>query len=178
MDSLSWDSLRDDAETARVGTQHPLTLTEVRAHVKNSRGDCCAIANGPCKGEISSDSARTLFGCARMPVRVREMSPAIPLAAALAILLGASVTGFIDARNCLTELCFGFNGCCIHRILHGTKFGAANRESRPTRSFNSIRRPKNSRAPPFLRGAAWCAIWRQRPTGGCILLAVAWTKSA
>ena len=129
MDSLSWDSLRDDAETARVGTQHPLTLTEVRAHVKNSRGDCCAIANGPIKGEIRSDSARTLFGCARMPVRVREMSPAIPLAAALAILLGASVTGFIDARNCLAELCFGFNGCCIHRILHGTKFGAAGKRA-------------------------------------------------
>jgi virginiamycin B lyase len=26
--------------------------------------------------------------------------------------------------------------------------------------------------------AAWCAIWRQRPTGGCILLAATWTKLA
>src|SRR5439155_26708065 len=107
MDSLSWDSLRDDAETARVGTQHPLTLTEVRAHVKNSRGDCCAIANGPRKGEISSDSVRTLFACARMPVRATQMSPAIPLAAALAILLGASFIVIIDVLYFLTHLCVG-----------------------------------------------------------------------
>src|SRR5260370_18197051 len=60
-----------------------------------------------------------------MPVRVRKMSPAIPLAGALAILLSALVAGFIHARNCLTELFFGFYGCCVHRILHGTKDRAA-----------------------------------------------------
>ena len=98
------------AQTERGGTPHPSTLTKVRAPVKNSRGECCAIANGPFGGEINSDSARTLFGCARMPVGIREMSPAIPLAAALTILLGASVAGFIHARNCLTKLFFGFYG--------------------------------------------------------------------
>jgi hypothetical protein len=56
-----------------------------------------------------------------MPIRVREMSPAIPLTALLAILLSTMVAGFIHARNCLTELFLGFYGCCIHRILHGTK---------------------------------------------------------
>jgi len=39
-----------------------------------------------------------------MPVRVREMSPAIPLAAARAILLSTVVAGFIHTGNCLTEL--------------------------------------------------------------------------
>src|SRR5260370_26475694 len=60
-----------------------------------------------------------------MRVRVRKMSPAIPLAGALAILLSALVAGFIHARNCLTELFFGFYGCFVHRILHGTKDRAA-----------------------------------------------------
>jgi hypothetical protein len=60
-----------------------------------------------------------------MPIRVREMSPAIPLTALLAILLSTMVAGFIHARNCLTELFLGFYGCRVHRILHGTKGGAA-----------------------------------------------------
>src|SRR5260370_36717537 len=56
-----------------------------------------------------------------MPVRVREMSPAIPLAAALAVLLSAVVAGFIHARNCLTKLFLGFCCCCVHGILHATR---------------------------------------------------------
>jgi len=111
-----------------------LTLTEARASVKNSRGDCCAIANGPFGGEIASESARALFGCARMPVRVRKMSPAIPLTAARTVLLSALVAGFIHARNRLTELFLGFYGCCVHRILHGTKDGAAGKGPQRTRS--------------------------------------------
>jgi hypothetical protein len=55
-----------------------------------------------------------------MPVRVRKMCAAIPLTATLAILLSAVVAGFIHARNCLTELFFGFYGCGLHVILHGT----------------------------------------------------------
>ena len=53
------------------------------------------------------------------------MGTAIPLAAALAILLGAVVAGFVHARNCLTELFLGFYCCCVHGILHGTKDDAA-----------------------------------------------------
>jgi len=60
-----------------------------------------------------------------MPIRVREMRPAIPLTAPLAILLSAMVAGLIHARNCLTELLLGLYGCSVHRILHGTKDGAA-----------------------------------------------------
>ena len=60
-----------------------------------------------------------------MPIRVREMRPAIPLTALLAILLSAMVTRFIHARNGLTELFLGFYGCSVHRILHGTKDRAA-----------------------------------------------------
>jgi len=93
--------------------------------VKNSRRDCCAIANGPFDSEVQCKLTHTLFGRARMPVRVRKMSPAIPLTAALAILLGAVVTRFIHARNCLTELFLGFYACRVHCILHGTKGNAA-----------------------------------------------------
>ena len=39
-----------------------------------------------------------------MPVGVRKMSLAIPLAAARAKLLSAVVAGFIYAGNCLTKL--------------------------------------------------------------------------
>jgi hypothetical protein len=60
-----------------------------------------------------------------MPIRVWEMRPAIPLTALLTILLSTMVAGFIHARNRLTELFLGFYGCCVHRILHGTKGGAA-----------------------------------------------------
>ncbi len=60
-----------------------------------------------------------------MPVRVGEMSAAEPLAAALTILLGGKVAGFIHARNSLTEVFLGFGACCVHRILHGTRGGAA-----------------------------------------------------
>jgi hypothetical protein len=56
-----------------------------------------------------------------MPVRVGEMSLAIPVTAALAILLSAVIAGFIHVRNRLTKLFFGFYGCCSHGILHGTK---------------------------------------------------------
>jgi hypothetical protein len=78
-------------------TPHPLTLTEARASVKNSRAGRCAIANGLVGGKLRCESTHALFGRARMPVRVRKMSPAIPLAAALAVLLGAEVAGFIHA---------------------------------------------------------------------------------
>src|SRR5437879_13007487 len=69
-----------------------------------------------------------------MPVRVRKMSPAIPLTAALAKLLSAAVAGFIHARYCLTELFLGFYGCCVHRILHGAKDGVAGKRPQRTRS--------------------------------------------
>ena len=111
-----------------------MTLTEPRAAVKNSRGGCCAIANGPFGGEIGSESARTLFRCAWMPVGVRKMSPAIPLTAALAKLLSTAVAGFIHARNSLTELFFGSCGCCVHCILHDTKDRIAVKGPQRTRS--------------------------------------------
>src|SRR5260370_14658885 len=59
-----------------------------------------------------------------MPVRVGKMSLAIPVAAALAILLSAVVAGFIHVRNRLTKLFLGFYGCCSHCLLHRTKQGA------------------------------------------------------
>src|SRR6266481_6396507 len=122
------------AQAERRRTPHPSTLKEVRAPVKNSRGGCCAIANGSFGGEIASESASTLFRCAWMPVGVRKMSPAIPLTAALARLLSALVAGFIHARYCLAELFFGFYGRCVHRILHGAKDGIAVKRPQRTRS--------------------------------------------
>src|SRR5258708_38915822 len=59
-----------------------------------------------------------------MPVRIGKVSPAIPLAAALAVLLSAVVAGFIDARNCLTKLFLGFCCCCVQGILHATREAA------------------------------------------------------
>jgi len=44
-----------------------------------------------------SESAGALIGGAGMPVGVREVSPAEPQTAALAILLSILVAGFIDA---------------------------------------------------------------------------------
>src|SRR6266849_32231 len=101
MDSLTGDDLRS-AQAERGYTPPPLTLTEASPSVKNSRGGCCAIANAHPGCEFSCESTHALFGSARMPVRVGEMRPAIPLAAAFAILLSAMVAGFIHARNRLT----------------------------------------------------------------------------
>src|SRR6266850_6943291 len=120
MDSLTWGKLRG-AQTESGATPLPLTLTEASASVKNSRDDCCAIANVHSVGDYGCESAHALFGCAGVPVRVGEMRPAKPLAAAFAKLLGAMIAGFIHARNCLTELFLGSYGCCVHGILHATR---------------------------------------------------------
>jgi len=45
MDSLNWIQFAHGARTKGARAPHPLTLTEVRASVKNSRAGCCAIAN-------------------------------------------------------------------------------------------------------------------------------------
>src|SRR6266851_2862112 len=113
------------AQPERAGTPCPLTLAKARVSVKNSHGHCCASANGPSDDADFHLSAGALIGSARMPVRVGEMSPAEPLAAALTILLGGKVAGFIHARDSLTELFLGFCACCVHRVLHGTRGGAA-----------------------------------------------------
>ena len=60
-----------------------------------------------------------MFRRAAMPVRVRKVGSAIPLAAAFAKLLSALVAGFIYARNCLAELFLGFYGRCVHGHLRG-----------------------------------------------------------
>src|SRR5258708_2959317 len=124
MDSLTRIFARD-AQTERAGIPCPLTLAKARVCVKNSHGHCCASANGPSDDPDFHLSAGALIGSARMPVRVGEMSAAEPLAAALTILLGGKVAGFIPARDSLTELFLGFCACCVHRILHGTRGGAA-----------------------------------------------------
>ena len=99
------------AQPERAGTPCPLTLAKARVSVKNSHGHCCASANGPSDDADFHLSAGALIGSARMPVRVGEMSPAEPLAAALTILLGGKVAGFIHARDSLTEVFLGFCAC-------------------------------------------------------------------
>ena len=83
---------------------------------------------------LTCESAHALFGCAGVPVRVGEMRPAIPLAAAFAKLLGAMIAGLIYARNRLTELFLGFYGCCVHGILHATRVAAAGKGGQRVRS--------------------------------------------
>src|SRR5258708_4093301 len=51
----------------------------------------------PLDSELSCESTHALFGRAGMPVRVGKMAPAIPLAAALAILLSAMVARLIHS---------------------------------------------------------------------------------
>src|SRR5882724_6115078 len=107
--------------TERGGTPHTSTLAKARASVKNSRAECCASANGSFRLSWRFESTFALLGPARMPVAVREMRPAEPLGASLAVLLGALVAGFAHARNSLTILFLGFCGCRVHGILRGTE---------------------------------------------------------
>src|SRR5713226_6678048 len=122
--SLNRIQFAHGAHTEGGDAPHPLTLTEVRASVKNSRAGCCAIANAQPGANSNKKLAHALIGCTRMPVRIGEMSAAIPLAAARAILLSAAVAGFIHARNCLTKLLLGFCCCCVHGILRATREAA------------------------------------------------------
>ena len=62
-----------------------------------------------------------LLGGARMPVGVRVMGAAKPLAAALAELLALFVAGLVDAGNALAELLFGLYGGSRHGFLLATK---------------------------------------------------------
>src|ERR1700731_5350428 len=116
-------------------------------------------------------SASTLFRRAWVPVGVRKMSPAIPLTAARAMLLSVLVAGFIHTRNCLTELFFGFCGCCVHRILHGTKDGAAGKDpsgrvplrqlcSRRWKQYTPARRP----LPPYCEPGRHPKEWSRART--------------
>src|SRR6202171_2161408 len=95
------------------GTPHTSTLTKARASVKNSRAGCCASANAFLGEKETAESTLALFGCARMPFRVREMCPAEPLSTPRTVLLRALVAGFINPRKSLTKLRLGFCGRCV-----------------------------------------------------------------
>lgn len=62
--------------------------------------------------EAAIISGFALFGGAFMPFRIGEMRPAEPLAAALAILLGAFIAGFIHTRDSLTGVFLRLYGGC------------------------------------------------------------------
>jgi len=64
-----------------------------------------------------------------MPVGVRKMEPAVPLAAARAELFGGLGAGLIHVGYSLTLLFLRLYGCCIHRVLHGRKGAAAGKGS-------------------------------------------------
>lgn len=74
-----------------------MTLTEASASVKNPHEPCCAIANGLREPPIAKVSAFALLRRAGVPFGIWVMRLAIPLAAALAILLRISVARFIHA---------------------------------------------------------------------------------
>src|ERR1700730_14705278 len=123
------DSFTRFARAEWGGTPHTSTLTKTRASVKNSSAECCASANAFLGEKETAESTLALFGCARMPFRVRKMCPAEPLSAPRTVLMRALVAGFINPRNSLTKLRFGLCGCCVHRILRGTRSGAGKRHS-------------------------------------------------
>src|SRR6267143_6440457 len=121
------DSFARFAPAEWGGTLHTSTLAKARASVKNSRAGCCASANGAFCGAKCFESTLALLGRTRVPVGVGEMSPAEPLSAPRTVLPGALVAGFIQPRNSLTKLLFGFCGCSVHRILRGRESGAGKR---------------------------------------------------
>src|SRR5882672_11905758 len=162
------DSFARFAPAEWSGTPHTSTLAKARASVKNSRVGCCASANGAFCGAKCFESTFALLGRTRMPVGVGKMSSAEPLGAPLAILLRALVAGFIQPRNSLTKLWFGFCGRCVHRILRGIK---RRREevlsglvrplrlcSRRCRQYTPARRP----SPPY---GAPCLLRKGSPHG-------------
>src|ERR1700693_4233422 len=123
------DSFARFAPAEWGGTPHTSTLAKARASVKNSRAGCCASANGAFCGAKCFESTLALFVRTRMSFGIGEMSSTEPLGAPPTILLGASVAGFIQPRNSLTKLWFGFCGRCVHCILHGRESGAGKRHS-------------------------------------------------
>src|SRR5882762_10508639 len=95
-----------------------------------------------------------------MPVRIGKVSPAIPLAAALAVLLSAVVAGFIHARNCLTKLFLGFCCCCVHGILHATREAAGKRTQRARSTTPTLFTPLQE---IYTRPSEGAAMWRTVP---------------
>src|SRR5260370_38364034 len=107
MDSLSWDNLRRRAD----GTaQHSASFDANGGTRPRQEFAWRLLCNRQwaIRLEISSESTRTLFRSARMPVRARQMSSAIPLPATLAIPVTALDAGFIHRGSSLQRSFFGF----------------------------------------------------------------------
>jgi len=133
-----------------------------------------------CKRQLSFISANrfgstfTLFRSTRVPIGIREMRFAEPLAAVLAILQAFLVAGLIHSRNRLTKLFLGLCCCRFHRIFR-VSGGVLGEEAlsgrgpplppcpRRCRQYTPVRR----QLPPYyaqrllLRG--W-ALWRNFPS--------------
>src|SRR6267378_3663888 len=133
MDSLCWDNLRRRADGVLQHSASFDAIVGARPRQEFARQLLCNCqwADRP---EFRCESAHALFGCAGMPVRIREMSPAKPLTAARAKLLSALTARLIHARDCLTELFLGFYGCCVHNTLHGARDDAAGKATQRARS--------------------------------------------
>src|SRR6266567_3003284 len=134
MGFLTWENLRTVRERSGWRSASFEASGGARLRQEFARRLLCN-RQWPLDSELSCESTHALFGRAGMPVRVGKMTPAIPLATALAILLSAMVARLIHARNCLAELFFGFYGCCVHRNLQGTKIAA------PGKGILSVRVP-------------------------------------
>jgi hypothetical protein len=74
---------------------------------------------GELRRALKKFSDLALVGRAGMPLGVGVVRAAEPLAAALAILPGNFVAGFVYPRNSLTGLFLGLNGWSRHRFLLG-----------------------------------------------------------
>src|SRR5258708_29428964 len=112
-----------------------------------------------------------------MPVRIGKVSPAIPLAAALAVLLSAVVAGFIHARSRLTKLFLGFCCCCVHGNLHSSKNEAAGKRTSgyvPPRPLCSRRCKQYT--PVHLKSRPCCAPFRRRKESSRAQIAPSWDR--
>src|SRR5712664_592988 len=95
-----------------------------------------------------------------MPVGVGEMGSAEPLGAPLAILLGPLVAGFIQPRNSLTKLLFGFCGYCVHRILRGIKAAQGRGTQRAGSTTPTLFTPLHA---IYTRPSSVATMWRTVP---------------
>src|SRR5690349_7296676 len=116
---------------------HILTLAEECASVKNSRGGCCAIANGLAGKASGPWLTFALLRGTRMPFRVREVRPAKPQAASFTEALAGLIARFVHARYAVAEFFLGFYACRTHRVLQLTEDDSRGRRTSASGFHNS-----------------------------------------
>jgi len=153
-------------------------LAKARASVKNSaRRVLCKRQRG-FAAQRCFESTLALLGRTRMPVGVGKMSAAEPLGAPLAILLGATVAGFIQPRKFPDKKLFLFLVLRLVRSSHPPrdKNGTGKRHSaRLVLPLRLVHAAAGNIHPPSAVATMWahCASSRRdRPRGRIVLFPI------